>query len=65
MANKKIAPEQVLAKLRQIEVLTAGSESIPQACKEAGIGANTLLNRTALGRTMTARASTACSGTTC
>jgi len=37
MAHKKFSPEQVAAKPRQIEVLTAGGKSIPQACKEAGI----------------------------
>ena len=37
MANKKYSPEQVVVKLRQIEVLTGGGKSIPQACKEAGI----------------------------
>jgi len=37
MANKKFSPEQVVAKLRQIDVLQAGGRSIPQACKEAGI----------------------------
>ena len=37
MAHKKFSPEQVVAKLRQIEVLQAGGKSIPLACKEAGI----------------------------
>ena len=37
MAKKKYSPEQVVAKRRQIEVLTGGGKSIPQACKEAGI----------------------------
>lgn len=37
MANKKYSPEQVVAKLRQIEVLQADGKSIPQACKEAWI----------------------------
>lgn len=37
MARKKFSPEQVVAKLRQIEVLTAGGKSIPLACKEAGV----------------------------
>lgn len=31
MAHKKFSPEQVVAKLRQIEVLTARGNSIPQA----------------------------------
>jgi transposase-like protein len=37
MANKKYGPEQVVAKLRQVEVLQAAGKSIPVACKEAGI----------------------------
>jgi len=37
MAKKRFGPEQVVAKLRQIEVLQAGGKSIPQACKEAGV----------------------------
>ena len=37
MAKKRFSPEQVVAKLRQIEVLTASGKSIPLACKEAGI----------------------------
>jgi len=37
MAKKRFGLEQVVAKLRQIEVLQAGGKSIPQACKEAGV----------------------------
>ncbi len=37
MAKKRFSQEQVVAKLRQIEVLTAGSKALPLACKEAGI----------------------------
>jgi len=37
MANKKCSPEQAVAKLRQIDVLTGEGKSIHQACKEAGI----------------------------
>lgn len=37
MAKKRFSPEQVVAKLRQIEVLTAGGKALPLACKEAGI----------------------------
>ena len=37
MAKKRFSPEQVVAKLRQIELLTAGGKSLPQACEEAGI----------------------------
>ena len=36
MAKKRFSPEQVVAKLRQIELLTAGGKSLPQASKEAG-----------------------------
>ena len=36
MAKKRFSPEQVVAKLRQIEVLTAGGKALPLACKEAG-----------------------------
>jgi len=41
MAKKRFGPEQVVAKLRQIEVLQAAGKSIPAACKEAGITAVT------------------------
>jgi len=41
MAKKRFGPEQVVAKLRQIEVLQASGKSIPAACKEAGITAVT------------------------
>ena len=37
MAKKRFSPEQVVAKLRQIEVLTAAGKALPLACKEAGI----------------------------
>ena len=37
MAKKRFSPEQVVAKPRQIELLTVGGKSLPQACKEAGI----------------------------
>ena len=37
MVKKRFGPEQVVAKLRQIEVLQASGKSIPAACKEAGI----------------------------
>jgi len=37
MAKKRFGPEQVVAKLRQIEVLQASGKSIAAACKEAGI----------------------------
>lgn len=37
MARKRFSAEQIVAKLRQIEVLTAGGKALPLACKEAGI----------------------------
>lgn len=37
MAKKRFGPEQVVAKLRQIEVLIAGGKALLLACKEAGI----------------------------
>jgi len=37
MAKKRFGPEQVVARLRQIEVLQASWKPIPAACKEAGI----------------------------
>ena len=37
MAKKRFSPEQVVAKLRQIEVLTAAGKALALACKEAGI----------------------------
>ena len=37
MAKKRFSPEQVVAKLRRIEVLTAAGKALPRACKEARI----------------------------
>jgi putative transposase len=37
MAKRRLNPEQMAAKLRQIEVLTAGGKALPLACKKAGI----------------------------
>ncbi len=37
MPKKTFTPEQVVAKLRQIEVLVSQGKTIPQACKEVGI----------------------------
>jgi putative transposase len=34
---KKLSPEQVIAKLRQIEVLVGQGRSVALACKEAGV----------------------------
>ena len=37
MPKKTFTPEQIVAKLRQIEVLISQEKTVPQACKEAGI----------------------------
>jgi transposase-like protein len=37
MARKRLGPEQVVTKLRQIEVLIAEGKSLQQAVREAGI----------------------------
>lgn len=37
MPRKKSSPEQIIAKLRQVEVLTAQGQSFAQASREAGI----------------------------
>lgn len=37
MPKKTFPPEQIVAKLRQIEVLVSQGKTIPQACKEVGI----------------------------
>ena len=37
MAKKSFSPEHIVAKSRQMEVLTAGGKTLPLACKEAGI----------------------------
>jgi putative transposase len=37
MPKKTFTPEQVVAKLRQIEVLMSQGKTVPQACKEVGI----------------------------
>jgi len=36
-AKKIVAPEQIVAKLRRIEVLISRGGTVPQTCKEAGI----------------------------
>jgi putative transposase len=36
MARKRIAAEQIVTKLRQIEVLQGQGKTIAMACKEAG-----------------------------
>ena len=37
MARKKFSPEQVVSKLRQIDVLMGEGKTLVQACKEAGV----------------------------
>lgn len=37
MAKKKFNPEQIVVKLRQIEVLQGQGKALAQACREAGI----------------------------
>ena len=37
MARKRHTPEQIIAKLRQIEIELARGTNTPQACKKAGI----------------------------
>ena len=41
MPKKTFTPEQIVPKLRQIEVLIGQGKSVPLACKEAGITAQT------------------------
>ena len=37
MPKKTYTPEQIVAKLRQIEVLVGQGKTVPLACKDAGI----------------------------
>ena len=37
MPRRTFTPEQIVAKLRQIEVLVSQGKTVPQAAKEAGI----------------------------
>lgn len=37
MAGKRLTPEQIVAKLKEIEVLQAGGKDIVLACKAAGV----------------------------
>ena len=37
MARKTFSPEQIVAKLRQVEVLMAQGKTVALACKEAGV----------------------------
>lgn len=41
MPRKTFTPEQIVAKLRQIEVLVSQGHTVPLACKEAGIAEQT------------------------
>jgi transposase-like protein len=41
MPKKSFSPEQIIARLRQIEVLVAQGKSVALACKEAGISEQT------------------------
>ena len=41
MPKKTFAPEQIVGKLRQIEVLVGQGKTVPLACKEAGVTAQT------------------------
>ena len=41
MPKKTFTPEQIVPKLRQIEVLIGQGKAVPLACKEAGITAQT------------------------
>ena len=41
MRKKTFAPEQIVTKLRQIDVLVSQGKTVPQACKEAAITAMT------------------------
>ena len=37
MPKKTFTPEQIVGRLRQIEVLVSQGKTVPQACKEVGI----------------------------
>jgi putative transposase len=41
MPKKTFTPEQIVAKLRQIEVLMSQGKTVPLACKEGGVTAQT------------------------
>jgi len=41
MPKKTFPPEQIVATLRQIEVLVSQGKTVPLACKEAGIAEQT------------------------
>ena len=35
--RKKFSPEQIVAKLRQVEVEVGGGQTVPKACRKVGI----------------------------
>jgi putative transposase len=41
MPTKPYKPEQIMALLRQVEVVIANGQTTPQACREAGISEQT------------------------
>ena len=41
MPKKTFTPEQIVGKLRQIEVLVGQGKTVPLACKESGVTAQT------------------------
>ena len=41
MAMQRYKPEQIVTVLREVEVAVSGGKATPQACKEAGITAQT------------------------
>ena len=41
MPTKRYKPEQIMALLRQVEVVIANGQMTPQACREAGISEQT------------------------
>ena len=41
MPMQRYKPEQIVTVLRQVEVAVSSGKSVPQACKEAGITAQT------------------------
>src|SRR4029434_6887479 len=44
MPKKMFTPEQIVGKLRQIEVLVGQGKTVPLACKEASVTAQTFLS---------------------
>lgn len=45
MSKKRSNAEEIMAKLRQIEVLTTGGKALAQTCNEAGITAEVTYKR--------------------